>query len=245
MTIELNYEGLDEATTTALKSEAVQKLIADAFEAAEKPLRDKRDALLGEKKALETQLKEVNDLGGVEALKQVPVIKEDVSKKTKAEESYAEQVKTLQKQLDDMKSQNVNSKLAERLSREIREAKGAPELLEHHVKSRILHKLDDNGNLQVTVLDKNGVEMFVNGKEASVSDLLNEFKGNPTYQRAFEAPQLGGGGTKANASTSTLANPFASTTLNISEQGRMIKTDRNRAVQLANEAGVQIEGLNT
>ena len=244
MTIELNYEGLDEATTTTLKSEAVQKLIADAIEANEKPLRATKDQLLGEKRALEQQLKEVNDLGGLEKLKSAPKLEEEVGKKTAAEQSYAEQVRQLQTQLDDMKNQNVSSKLAAKLAQEIREAKGAPELLEHHVKNRIKHSLDESGNLKVTVLDKSGVEMFVNGKEASIGDLLNEFKGNTTFARAFEAPALSGASTKASTTTNTVSNPFNKATLNITEQGRLIKSDRQRASQLASEAGAQIPGLN-
>lgn len=243
MSIELNYDGLDEVTVTALKSEGAQKAIADAIKKAEDPLKQKRDQLLGEKRQLEAQLKEVDDLGGVEALKDLPKAKEEISKKSDAEKSLAEQVKDLQKQLNDQRTQNVNEKLSAKLSKEIRDAKGVPELLEGHVKGRIKHEVDDKGALKVTVLDKNGAPLLVDGRDATLTDLLTEFKAHPTLSRAFEAPALGGSNTKPSLQ-STAGNPFAKATLNITEQGRLLKTDKPRAIQLANEAGVKIAGVN-
>lgn len=243
MSINLNLEGLSDEAKTILASADVQKVIQSAIEAAEAPLKRSKDELLGEKKELARQLKEVNDLGGLDALKEVPKVKEEVAKKTTEEQTYADQVKALQKQLTDMRQQDTNAKLQARIHDDIRELKGAPELLESHVKSRIKHEMADDGSLKVTVLDKNGVPMFVDGKEAGIKDLLNEFKGHQTLSRAFDAPQLNGAGSKPSA-TVAASNPFATATKNLSEQGRLVKTDRARATQLANEAGVKITGLN-
>lgn len=245
MTITLNLDGLSDEVKAVLASDDVQKIIQSAIEAAEAPLKRSKDELLGEKKQLQKQLKEVDDLGGIEALKEVPKVKEEAAKKTNEEHTYADQVKALQKQITDMRERDVNSKLNARIQNEIRELKGAPELLESHVKSRIKHEVSEDGSLKVTVLDTNGVPMFVDGKEAGIKDLLTEFKGHQTLSRAFDAPQLNGAGSKPSAATTTAANPFASATKNLSEQGRLVKSDRNRAVQLANEAGVKITGLNT
>lgn len=246
--LNLKLDGLDEATATALKSEAAQTLITEAHEAALAEALTSatraKDAVLGEKKALQTKLDEYDALGGLEALKAVPELDKTVKTKTTAEATYAEQVKELQKQLNELKHQSINEKLNTKLYKEIKDADGVPELLETHVKARLTHSLDAAGNLKVTVLDKNGVELFVDGKEACVKDLLTEFKQHPTLARAFNAPALNGAGTKQSNGGGKL-NPFATATKNLSEQGRLIRTDRQEAIRLANAAGVRLTGLNS
>lgn len=247
MPLTLNYDGLDEATASVLKSEPVQALLTAAFEGAssgEAALKANRDAILGEKKELERKLAEIEALGGLAALKAVPELDKTVKTKTAAESTYAEQVRELQKQLTAMKDQVVNKELQAKLSQEIRDAQGAPELLESHIKSRIKHELDQNGQLKITVLDKNGIPLICDGRDATIKDLLSEFKGNTVLARAFDAPALNGAGTKP-TNGSGAPNPFAKTTLNLSEQGRLVRTDRTEAIRLANAAGVQIQGLNT
>lgn len=245
--MDIKYDNLPAEAVTVLQSEAVQAAIKAAHEAAvaasEAPLKQSKDAILGEKLELARKLAEIEALGGLAALQELPKTKEAVKTKSEQETAYAEQVKALQTELNGIKAREVNGLLQAKLHKEIRDADGVPELLETHLRSRIKHEQDDAGALKVTVLDRNGIPMIVDGKDASLKDLLTEFKANTTLARAFNAPALNGGGTKTTVSTSAV-NPFSPATKNLTEQGRLLKTDKPAAIRLANEAGVKVPGLN-
>lgn len=76
-------------------------------------------------------------------------------------------------------------------------AKGVPQLLLPHVKSR-LRVVEAEGKFDVQVLDASGGQLIADAKgtPAGIADLVESFKADPIYGRAFEASGASGGGTQ-------------------------------------------------
>lgn len=73
-------------------------------------------------------------------------------------------------------------------------AKGVPQLLLPHVKTRV-KVIEEDGQFKVQVLNERGEPMIsdASGTPATISDLVNSFKSDPIYGRAFESSGASGG----------------------------------------------------
>lgn len=246
----LNLEGVAPELATVLQSDAAKAVIAAAIEAAKSPLVQNRDKVLGDLAAQKARLKQYDDLGGLETLTAAQQARAEAAEaariaaetSTNAEtvkKHYSEQLSAKDQELNALRTSILDEKVSNKLNSAIREAKGVPELLEPHLRNRIKAELV-GGKVQITVLNAAGAPMLNdNGKEATMADLMAEFKGNAIYGRAFEAPQASGSGGRASESTTT-ANPFAKATHNVTEQSRLYRQDKALAIRLAAEAGITI-----
>jgi hypothetical protein len=248
--ITLNLEGVAPEVATILQSDAAKAVIAAAIEAAKAPLVTNRDKVLADLAAKNARLKQYDELGGLETLTAAQQARAEAAEaarlaaetSTNAEtvkKHYSEQLSAKDQELIALRTSVLEEKVGGKLSAAIREAKGVPELLEPHLRNRVKAELV-GGKVQITVLTAAGAPMLKdNGADATMADLIAEFKANAIYGRAFEAPQASGAGGKADAGTQRV-NPFAKATQNVTEQSRLYRQDKALAIRLAAEAGVTI-----
>lgn len=235
-----------------LESEANKAAVAALVEAQTRGLKTKRDELLGNQAALNKRFEQYGGLDGMEALAKQAADAEQARKKAEQEvleksgnvedvkKHYSGQLSAAQQELADLKAAILNEKVSAKINAEIREAKGVPELLESHVRSRVRSEMVD-GKLKITVLNASGGPMLKDdGKEASVKDLISELRTNAIYQRAFEAPTAGGTGGKESSGASVAANPWNPVTKNVTEQMKLYHQDKAAAQRMAAEFNVKL-----
>ena len=97
----------------------------------------------------------------------------------------------------------------------IAEAKGIPQLLLPHIKGRV-KVLEENGQFKVQILNAAGGQMVADaaGTPATFKHLIDEFKADPIYGRAFEGTGASGGGANQTRATST-GKPMALSAFNL------------------------------
>lgn len=94
-------------------------------------------------------------------------------------------------------------------ARALAEAKGNVELLMPHVKRQV-RVVEENGVYQVRVVDNAGnPRVNANGQYLTIKDLIGEMRGQETYQAAFKAEPVSGGGTQPNPGSAPGAQPTA------------------------------------
>lgn len=97
----------------------------------------------------------------------------------------------------------------------IAEAKGIPQLLLPHIKGRV-KVLEENGQFKVQILNAAGGQMVADaaGTPATFKHLIDEFKADPIYGRAFEGTGASGGGANQTRTTSN-GKPMALSAFNL------------------------------
>lgn len=250
-------EGIeDEAVLSVFKDPKVQEALKRTLDKREAPLKNKRDELLGNHKALSDQIKEIGGLDAAreavskiqkleaehrEAQQKALMASGDVEKISKA---YQTQLAEKDNELTTFKQTLVKKELSSRVSDAIRKADGVPELLSDRLGARVQGRLGDDGSIELTVLNANGSPMLLSdGKSASLTDLVNEFRNDPVFGVAFKVnPKSGTGGKTATGGAKTAGNPFdrSSPSRNVTEQMKLKKADPIRARQLAQEAGLDV-----
>jgi hypothetical protein len=237
--------------STVLSSEAGQAVLNQIIEQAKTPLVQKRDELLSQIANYKSTLSKVDELGGIETLTQAQQARLEAERARQAalaasgdveaiKKQYSDQLSNKDQELTALRQSILDEKVTSKLSSAIREAKGVPELLEPHLKSRIRSELVD-GKVQITVLTSAGTPMInSDGKDATVADLLNEFRSSPIFQRAFEAPIASGTGARASSGAPTSNNPWNPASKNITQQMQMYRQDPATAKRLAAEHGVTL-----
>lgn len=219
----------------------VAAVLTTLITAAKAPLITNRDDVLGQLATVKTKLKTFEDAA---AKAQADA---DAAKLAAAEkDGTVETVKThftgllsaKEKELNDLRMSILNEKVTNKLITAIREGDAVPELLEPHLRGRIKADMVE-GKLKVSILTANGMPMVVDGKDASLKDLLAEFKANPTFQPAFKAPAAGGSGSRETQGLSG-SNPWAKATFNVTEQMKLYRTDKAAAIRMAAQHGVTL-----
>lgn len=254
MSDQLDLSTLPPEVQSVLGREDVQALLNSTIDKAKAPLLTKRDELLGQLTTAKQTLQQVQDLGGLEALTAAQQARADADAAKRAAEiaeaekngnaeqlkkHYSDQLSAKDQELQSLRQLMIDEKVSSKLGREIREAKGTPELLEPHLKNRIKAELKD-GKVQITVLTPSGMPMLKDdGKEATIADLIAELKASPIYQRAFEAPSVSGAGSRP-SQTPGANNPWAPNTFNITQQMQLFRQDPAAARRMAAEYGKTI-----
>lgn len=238
----------DDIKSVLSKPEVLDRL-AGILEKREAPLRTKRDELLA--KVSETN-EVIKSLGGLDSIKSLHGQAEDARRKAEEAAAKSGDVEAIKKQFQDKLSERdtriaelngliVNRDVEAELSKAIREAKGVPELLTPHLSARIKAELVD-GKVTIKVLGANGVQMLRDdGKDATIKDLVAEFKSSAVFARAFEAENNGGSGAKGSNGLNGVSNPWMKGATNLSEQMNIARENPTLAVQLAAQAGVTLK----
>lgn len=200
------------------KEELLEFLKSDEGEGFEisnelkKPLLNKRDDLLSEVKTLKGKLSTFDSVD-IDGLKEKASKADELESKlkglSKSDEKYDELKRSLEEQLtlerqkhekfvNQYTEQAVDSRITQAISRN----SGIPELLKPIVKSRVKPVLSESGDVSMEVLSQDGKPYFVNGKEATVDDIVNELKNDEIYARAFNGSGASGTGTRKSNATS-------------------------------------------
>lgn len=250
---------LDEAVLNSQEfKDAVAEAAKKAISEQHQGLLDKRDELLGSlrttKDELETLKQKNKDADDAVERQRLKTLQEE----GKFEELLKAKEKTYKEQLDakdarystlydELKKTKVDAKLSDAIA----SAKGVPELLKPHMSVRV--KMDENFHVQV--LKPNGEPMLnQNGDYASVTDLVNEYKQDPIYGRAFEANTQSGtgarGGERVGGGDGKGTNPFEmvkdpetgkESRRNITEGMRLYKENPEKARRMAEEVGFKLD----
>jgi hypothetical protein len=231
----------DEVKATLTKPE-VAEVLKGVLSKMTEPLAAKNAEVLNELKSLKSTIGEV---GGTEALKQLKAAKEkDLQDRLNGNDVETVK-KTYQSQLDaetktrkNLEKRMVETEVSRLVSNEIAKADGVPELLEHVVRGRIRAELGDDLSVRVKVLDVNGTpKLNSDGREASITDIIEELKGNSVYGRAFKAANVSGSGAKSSAAPAAANNPFRKETFNLTEGGKLLQSNPALARSMLLEAG--------
>lgn len=114
---------------------------------------------------------------------------------------------------------------------------GIPELLERHLMDRT-SIVEENGVQKIVVKDKQGNLLTVNGQPATVDDLVNEFKSDAIYSRAFNSNKTSGAGltnaTGIEGDINDAENPWV--TINLQKQSEIYLKDKTLAEKLKQRA---------
>lgn len=205
----LKFETQDELIEY-LKSEE-GATIAESIKA---PLIAKRDELLGEVKTLRSRYEGI-DPEEVTTLKtraqEAETLKEQLeqlkSQSTQPNERVEEVKSQLQAEL--ARQQAAHEAIMRRyqeatVSSQIRDAinrhNGIPELLEGVIRQRVRVTPQENGDVTLETLSREGKPLFVNGEEATLDHLVKELSADERYGRAFNTSTPTGSGSRGNTS---------------------------------------------
>jgi len=251
MDLSKELEALPEEVRTTLEKPEVLAAVTALIDGRLKPVLDKRTELLA---SLAETKEVIKSFGGVDAIKALHEQKNAAEKAAQeaagksgdieaVKKSYADQLAAAHGELEGLKNAAKAEKVSSAVGKAIREEKGIPELLEPHVKSRVRAELNADGTVKLVVLGANGAPMLnVDGKDATMKDLLAEFKGNATFGRAFDAPAASGSGAKGGASTGgDVANPWNPASRNFTKQNEIARATPKLAMTMAAQYGIKLD----
>lgn len=181
------------------------------------------------KKAAEEEEQRKKDKGEYESI--IAQLKESKVKELAAKD---EALKTMRAALD---SYLIDAEATRVLSEE----GGNATLLLPHVK-KSTQVVEDNGTYAVRIIGADGnPRVNAKGEYLGIADLVEEMKGNESFQCAFAPSNRTGGGTKGSTGgggAPFTGNPWKKETWNMTEQFKMFKENPAKAQALAKEAGV-------
>lgn len=192
------------------------------------------------KEILKEKLKEGVDIESV-----IAEVAKDFPKHAVPKAEFNEKLSALKeanKTIDKLKEENTgNTELQAKISEyetSIEKLKAEKELTEktYLLKSELskLGVLDSD----YLIFKQGGIDKFEfdkDGKITNLEDIVKPYKESSPYlfAKGYEYKPQGGGANTSN-------NPFAKDSFNLTEQGKLIKTDPARAKELASLAGIEI-----
>lgn len=246
MDIAKEFESYGEDVVKALTSDPK---VAEAVTKYNSALAAKRDELLGSIKEHKTF---VESLGGVDKIKSLAQSAAEAEAKAreaaaasndieKVRAALTEQINALternKKLLDEKKEGRVNAAIRDALGEE-----GDINLLFPHISSRIKSDINDDGDVSITVLGKDGTKMLGrDAKDATLKDLIEEMKSDPSLAKGFAARGTKGAGTPVNANDMKgVVNPWAKDTFNLTAQTQLYLSNPELAKALASAVGATL-----
>jgi len=240
---------------TSIDESTIDPAIKAFFEAKYAPVVSKRDELLGKLGSYKAIDKELESLGGLDAVKALKAQADEAASKAEQERlaalakdgkladieaHYQKLLAEKDQKLSSFQQSLVNKEVDARLAKAIKDEGGNAALLAGILRSRVEATMGADGEISITVKGAAGQTLGEDGKPLTLKALVAEAKANADYAGAFAAHQASGGGTRKTTATSTASNPFAQNTQSLTEQMRLIRTQPELARTLAAEAGVQV-----
>ena len=204
-------------------------------------LLSKRDELLDKNNEHKQFADSVSSLGGLDTIRELVETShkqaEESNDVDKLKSHYAELLKAEQDKSNRLSSSYISEKTSSALTKAITDKGGNAKLLEPILRSRIQGEIQD-GTVKIKVLDGTNSPMLVEGRDATIEDLVNEFSQNQDYKPAFDAIAKSGSGAKAGhgkaAETFTVKVGEAG---NLEKMSELYKKSPQRARELMREAG--------
>lgn len=243
-------EGENEGGSVDLSNPDIKAAIDAAVEAATSGLKTNRDSLKAEKLRLQ---KELDRFSGIDPDEVAKLIEDSKEKEEQDAKDKGEWDKILEardskhaKALDE-----VTSKLtarAERSERALQERIVNSELQAALIDVDVAkHFMGAVGSLlrnKIKVVEDDDAVfrayVEVDGDEVPVSQFVKHWSDTDEGKHFVVAPENGGGGQNGEKSGNggrKVANPFKRESLNLTEQGKILKSDPNKARRLMQEAG--------
>lgn len=208
-------------------------------------LQSSNDSLVSKNQELLNELKQlkatVNDMGGLDSLKQIVATNTQQKQEQLEKENsldalkahYDEQIGLANKKNDELTNSIVQNTIDAQLKSAVTKAKGSYTLLEHQLKTQV-QGVYDNGQVKLSVNDKNGMPLMVDGKEATLTDLVNAYKTNEEFARAFDVSQgITGSGAPAGSQITSSKAPET-----LSEITELYKKNPGKALEIMKAKGL-------
>lgn len=236
------------------KPEVMEALKA-TIQAHTEPLAAKKDELLN--KYTQTK-KQLDQFGGLETIQsKLSAFEQAEAAKAEAERqaalastdieavkrSYQELIAQKDAKIQEYETSRVASKAKSIIKTAVKETNGDYELLEPFITARTKTVVDADGRVNVQVFKADGTPLYKdNGGEATVQDLLIEFKNSQKFGVMFGADNKTGSGARSTAFNpgAVVDNPFMRNTpaWNVTKQQQMLSTQPELAKMLAKSAGI-------
>jgi hypothetical protein len=210
----------------------------DQLKTSNESLLNKNQELLNELKQIKSQ---VNELGGLDTVKQAVKTQKQLEQEALEKESNVEQLKNHfneQIRLANEKNETlvkgiVDTKVETLLKTAVTQAKGSYALLEPQLKKHIDASYED-GQVKVTVKDSAGMPMMIDGREASINDLIDYTRKQEEYSRAFDnTPAMSGSGAPVGSAKQLVEQPKS-----LDELTELYKKNPQRALEAMKARGI-------
>jgi len=226
-----------------LTNENKVELLLAEHKAAQTGLLAKRDELLGQERALKDKLK-AQETKLTEALTKAEKAEEELKKNDPEERQkyFQNQIETLKadyeskaKEKDEQINYYKDSHLTRLRNDTIEEAiKDIP--LREGLKKGFVAYLLSTHKFEPKEID--GSIRFLNKESKEIKDIAHEFALSQEGKEYVRATSSGGGATGSRTTKTSGNNPWAKETLNLTEQGKILKENPTLAQSLKTEASV-------
>lgn len=236
---------IDEVLAKPEVVNAVKTAFETEAEVLTSGLKTKNTELLTENVELKKIKSFVVENGGVDELK-VKLAANTGNKDADIEalrKAHKEQVSALNKQTKTLQDKLLQRDFDAKLQQEISAAGGVVELLLPAMKNRTKAVVGEDGEVKIEVFAPNSnIMLNKSGENATLVDLVEEFKQSPVFAVAFKGNGSKGAGFNESRSveTSGIVNPFKKETFSLSEQSKIFKENSELAKQLATEANYKL-----
>ena len=168
--------------------------VTDTLQVERDALYNKNQELLSDLSGLKAFKRQIEELGGldtintlVEAQKASAQQKlEDTNSVDQLKEHFNTEIATEKNKNNTLIQSIVDAHIETQLRAAVTKSKGSYELLDAKLRTQVTGEFAD-GKVKLTVIDANGLPMLVDGNDGSLSDLVESYKTNETYARAFDA----------------------------------------------------------
>jgi hypothetical protein len=222
------------------------KLITSEHEADKRALVQNRDSILGEKDELQKKLKEA-EVKAAETAERITQLEEEVKKnspedirkvydakieaETKKRDTEIEKLKVEIAGLEESHHQRL---FADEITNGVKDIS----FVNDAYKKSFINNIRSEHVFEHKVID--GKDVFINKDGKTFADVAQEYKLSAEGQNFIANGNTGGGasGSQTRTSATTAENPFVKETLNLDEQGRLLREQPALAATLKAQAGV-------
>lgn len=201
--------------------------------------------------------KELNDLGGVDGIKQRMQTLSDLEAERArlaaeqaegsndvetVKKAYQDKLDVLAAERDALKQEKVATKVTSQITKALGDDAEAFEVLEPFIMKRIKSVVQADGSVALQVMTAEGGPLLTEKGDATIKDLINEFRNSAKFAPLFKATNLAGSGARTTTTVAATANPFAKGTPAYSPtaQALLFRSDPAKARQFAAAAGVKL-----
>lgn len=206
---------------------------AEIVDELKKPLLNKRDELLSENKTYKERLQKFENVD-IEELQNISkeyqkLVKESEKQGDDPEtiealkQTFEEQLSEANSKYEDFVGRYINTLTDNKISNAINKHDGITELCKPFINKRVKTSLNDDQSLNIEILTEDGKPMYVNGKEATLDDLVEDMKNHELYSHLFKAKNSSGIGTRVGKPSGGVITDYNDPNFNLTEAMKLAK----------------------
>lgn len=166
----------------------------DALQTERDALYSKNQELLNDLAGLKSFKRQIEEMGGLDTITSLVTANKDAAQEKLEANNDVEQLKNhFNSEIEAERTKNnnlvssiVDNHIETQLRSAVTKSKGSYELLDAKLRTQVTGVFAD-GKVQLSIKDATGLPMLVNGADATLNDLVESYKTNDTYARAFDA----------------------------------------------------------